>query len=99
MARYSLGMPYIEDRLVHDADAHVMETPGWLRDHADPEIRDRIKPPTYVNELKQTGDSHSQLSNIEAAFERITEQQSSSAFRDNEEAEILNRKNFAARIA
>lgn len=96
MARYSLGMPYIEDRLVHDADAHVMETPGWLRDHADPEIRDRIKPPTYVNELKQTGDSQSQLSNVEAAFARITEQQSSPAFRDNEDAEILNRKNFAA---
>ncbi len=89
-------MPYIEDRLVHDADAHVMETPGWLRDHADPEIRDRIKPPSYVNELKQTGDSQSQLSNVEAAFARITEQQSSPAFRDNEDAEILNRKNFAA---
>ena len=89
-------MPYIEDRLVHDADAHVMETPGWLRDHADPEIRDRIAPPTYVNELKQTGDNESQLANVEAAFARITEQQASPAFRDNEDAEILNRKNFAA---
>ena len=29
-------MPYIEDRLVHDADAHIMETPNWLRDYADP---------------------------------------------------------------
>ena len=35
-------MPYIEDRLVHDADAHIMETPSWLRAHADPAIRERI---------------------------------------------------------
>ncbi|MEY2459439.1 MAG: hypothetical protein QOG30_1269, partial [Acidimicrobiaceae bacterium] len=32
-------MPYIEGRVVHDADAHIMETPNWLRDHADPGIR------------------------------------------------------------
>ena len=30
-------MPYIEGRVVHDADAHIMETPTWLRDHADPD--------------------------------------------------------------
>ena len=30
--------------VVHDADAHIMETPNWLRDHADPSIRDRIQP-------------------------------------------------------
>ena len=24
------------DRVVHDADAHIMEPPTWLRDHADP---------------------------------------------------------------
>ena len=24
-------------RVVHDADAHIMETPGWLAEHADPE--------------------------------------------------------------
>ena len=23
-------MPYVEDRIVHDADSHVMETPDWL---------------------------------------------------------------------
>ncbi len=27
-------MPYVEGRIVHDADAHIMETPNWLRDHA-----------------------------------------------------------------
>ena len=29
-------MPYNSTGLVvHDADAHIMETPNWLRDHAD----------------------------------------------------------------
>ena len=35
-------MPYNAGRIAHDADAHVMETPTWLPDHADPGIRDRI---------------------------------------------------------
>ena len=89
-------MPYIEDRLVHDADAHIMETPGWLRDHADPALRDRIEPPGYVNELKQTGDNEEQLSDIDAAFQKIAVKHASPEYRANEEAEILNRKNFAA---
>jgi predicted TIM-barrel fold metal-dependent hydrolase len=89
-------MPYIEGRLVHDADAHIMETPNWLRDHADPSIRDRIAPPGYVNELKQTGDNESQLADVDAAFERIAAKHASSEYRDVEAAEIMNRKNFAA---
>ena len=36
-------MPYIpEGRIVHDADAHVVETPDWFRHYADPDVRDRI---------------------------------------------------------
>lgn len=89
-------MPYIENRLVHDADAHIMETPNWLRDYADPAIRDRIQPPAYVNELRQTGDNESQLGNIDATFSRITRRHRSDEYRANEAAEIMNRKNFAA---
>ena len=42
--------------VVHDADAHIMELPNWLRDHADPDIRERVKPLAYTsgNELRQT---------------------------------------------
>jgi predicted TIM-barrel fold metal-dependent hydrolase len=89
-------MPYIENRLVHDADAHIMETPNWLRDHADPALRDRIKPPGYVNELRQTGDNESQLEDIDAAFARITQRHGTDEYRADEAAEIMNRKNFAA---
>lgn len=89
-------MPYIENRLVHDADAHIMETPNWLRDYADPAIRDRIQPPAYVNELRQTGDNESQLGDIDATFSRITRRHRSDEYRADEAAEIMNRKNFAA---
>ena len=50
-------MAYIERRRVHDADAHIMEPPNWLRDHADPDIRDRLTVPQYASELVQTGDA------------------------------------------
>jgi predicted TIM-barrel fold metal-dependent hydrolase len=89
-------MPYIEDRLVHDADAHIMETPSWLRDYADPDIRDRIATPGYANELKQTGDNEQQLADLEAAFARIAAKHASDAYRASEAEEIMNRKNFAA---
>jgi predicted TIM-barrel fold metal-dependent hydrolase len=39
-------MPYIEGRVVHDADAHIMEAPDWLAEHADPELRERLMPRT-----------------------------------------------------
>src|SRR5215204_5826123 len=32
--------------VVHDADSHLMETPSWLIDHADPGIRARLAPLT-----------------------------------------------------
>jgi predicted TIM-barrel fold metal-dependent hydrolase len=89
-------MPYIENRLVHDADAHIMEPPNWLRDYVDPSIRARIEPPGYVNELKQIGDTKTQLADIDAAFRKITERHASEEYRAVEDAEIMNRKNFAA---
>jgi len=86
-------MAYITDRVVHDADAHIMETPTWLRDHADPALRDRIDVPAYTNELKQTGDEPRDL---DAVFARLAERHRSGEFRATEPAEIMQRKNFAA---
>ncbi|MDJ0788969.1 MAG: amidohydrolase family protein [Myxococcota bacterium] len=89
-------MAYIEDRLVHDADAHIMETPSWLASYADPALRERILPPGYTNELRQTGDNESQLADLDATFAKLAERHASDAYRADEAAEIMNRKNFAA---
>lgn len=67
-------MPYNSTGLVvHDADAHIMETPNWLRDHADAAVQDRIPTQSYagVNELRQTGDPHQQLRDVGKTFESL----------------------------
>ena len=85
-------------RVVHDADAHIMETPTWLRDYADPGIRDRIQPLDLGggNELRQTGDIESQLADLRLTFDRLAERHASDEYRADEGVEIMARKNFAA---
>lgn len=91
-------MPYSQGRIVHDADAHIMETPTWLRDHAEEAFRDRLPVLRYPggNELRQTGDPSEQQRDLEAAFERLRARHGSAEYRADEEAEIMARKNFAA---
>jgi predicted TIM-barrel fold metal-dependent hydrolase len=94
-----MAMPYNQTGLVvHDADAHIMETPTWLRDHADPAVRERIPPLRYPggNELRQTGDPEEQQRDLSAAFGRLRERHLSDEYRAVETAEIMGRKNFAA---
>jgi predicted TIM-barrel fold metal-dependent hydrolase len=91
-------MPYSEGRIVHDADAHIMETPTWLRDHAEAAFRDRMPVLRYPggNELRQTGDPAEQQRDLELAFDRLRDKHASKEYQAVEEAEIMARKNFAA---
>jgi uncharacterized protein len=91
-------MPYNESRLVHDADAHIMETPTWLRDHAEAAYRDRLPTLKYPggNELRQTGSPEEQQRDLVASFDRLRERHHSDEYRATEAAEIMQRKNFAA---
>jgi predicted TIM-barrel fold metal-dependent hydrolase len=84
--------------VVHDADAHIMEPPTWLRDHADPGIRDRLPTLSYPggNELRQTGDPDEQQADLAGAFARLAARHHSAEYRDAEQAQIMDRKNFAA---
>jgi predicted TIM-barrel fold metal-dependent hydrolase len=35
-------MPYAEGRVIHDADAHIMEMPGFLADHLEAKYREQV---------------------------------------------------------
>ena len=78
-------MPYAHRR-IHDADAHVMETPDWLHAHADPDIREKI-PPIYLSTVKPGED---------AQLAHFREQHADPEYRAQDETELLLRKNWAA---
>jgi len=79
-------MPYVEGRVVHDADSHVMETPDWLTRFADPELRDRV-PPLHLATTKPGEDR------LLAHFNR---KQDDPDYRALDADEIMLRKNWAA---
>lgn len=77
-------MPYVQDRTVHDADAHVFEAPGWLEPWVDPELRDRLARYTQRNEA------------VAAHVDKVRAQYDDPAFRERDDEEILLRKGFNA---
>jgi len=79
-------MPYVEGRTVHDADAHVMEPPDWLMPHADPGVRERLKP-IYVATVKPGEESF---------IDTWRRRHADPAERPAAEAEIMLRKNWSA---
>ena len=79
-------MPHIEDRVVHDADAHTMETRDWLEPFADPDTRDAIQAlydRTFTDARREQ-------------FDAVLAQQDDPAYRAQDEAEFMARKNHDA---
>ncbi len=79
-------MPYVEGRVVHDADSHVVETPDWFEPWADPDVRARMDR-VYVSVVKP---------GEEKFIERILERRLDPDDRRRAEAEIMLRKNWSA---
>lgn len=80
-------MPYIEGRVVHDADAHIMEEPTWLGEHADPDVRDRLLPRT-----DGLGLAPGEVDLLEHYRQRHADPE----FRARDAEEIMQRKNWKA---
>jgi predicted TIM-barrel fold metal-dependent hydrolase len=92
-------MPYVEGRLVHDADAHIMETPLWLRAHAESKFRDRLPTLSYASIGRSdlaSSSPESDAERLEQSFVTLGERHASSEYRSVEDAEIMSRKNFDA---
>ena len=78
-------MPYIENRIVHDADAHTMELPNWFDDYADNNIQKAFRERFSGNKgLAQT------------YFENIDENHQTSTYQEKNEEELMIRKNYDA---
>jgi predicted TIM-barrel fold metal-dependent hydrolase len=79
-------MAYVEGRVVHDADSHVIETPDWLVPYADPDVRARMKP-LFLKSVKP---------GEETFIDDLRRRHADPAERPAAEAEIMLRKNWSA---
>ncbi len=79
-------MPYVENRIVHDADAHIMETAEMLADAASERIKKHLL----------GFDGSAVVATSAHALRKTLERHQDPAYRASDEAEILSRKNWAA---
>ena len=78
-------MPYVEGRVVHDADSHIFEPPGFAEGYADPALREPL-----AAALRPI------LGDQQAAFDDGLARQSDEELRARDAEEILLRKNHRA---
>jgi predicted TIM-barrel fold metal-dependent hydrolase len=79
-------MPYVEDRIVHDADAHVMETPEWIEEFASPRVQ------KYALDHFDLGDVAATLSEIDKSRQLHADPD----YRATDAADVMLRKNWRA---
>jgi uncharacterized protein len=79
-------MPYVENRIVHDADSHLMELPDALDDYLDATLRAKYDALPKLRTQPRNADY----------VERARTQQSDPDFREGADENILLRKNYEA---
>ncbi len=79
-------MPYVEDRVVHDADAHVMETPEWIEAYASEAVQ------RYALDHFDIGDISATLAEIEKSRTLHADPE----YRAAAPSELMLRKNWRA---
>ena len=83
-------MPYADPTetgfVYHDADSHVMETPDFLLNFADPAVRGRMKP-LFITAVKP-GEAD--------MLDEFRKRHRDPAYRARDEAELMLRKNWLA---
>jgi len=84
-------MPYVEDRVIHDADAHTMEPPEWLEEFASARV-------VEYERSRYAGRDEGTLgrSPMEAEIERSRALHADDEFRAGAAAEVMLRKNYRA---
>src|SRR4051794_19256028 len=80
-------MTYAGTREIHDADSHIMETPDWLASYADAATRSKMN-------LDYSG-THSGEDN-DSLLAKARRAHADPAYRAEDEAQLLLRKNWAA---
>ncbi len=79
-------MPYITDRVVHDADAHIMETADWLVQFAPAAFKDQLMSFDGTSSVATTG----------AQLAAVLSKQKDPEFLARAEAEIMLPKDWSA---
>jgi len=79
-------MPYAQDRIIHDADSHLMELPGCLDAYFDPKLIGRLHDLPYYR---------AKVTRAEWA-DKVRAEQADPAFRADVDANVLLRKNYQA---
>lgn len=83
---YGEIMPYVENRIIHDADAHTMEPPEWLDEFGATSVVD------YVKDHFSIGDNDVAFAEID----RCRGLQADTEFRATASDEVMLRKNYRA---
>jgi len=78
------------DRVIHDADAHLLEPPDLFTEHADPDVRDRIDELTVGFRINDDGTDENEI------VEHFRRRHGDPEFRSHDEEQIWLRKNFEA---